>query len=169
MAYGSKVWLKSHSSGAIQCRRSYQILKPRAGSANIFEWALRVYGGNLSNLISREEERNREEHITPLTGMEIPVRDWQAEIKRWAKERGMMEARTLLVHYLVHTKINWDNSFLLCCLWGEDGKSGFCKKCCITLLSIINSVLATWARQLFTVPMDLRSVPRRLQGSIKHR
>lgn len=41
----------------------------------------------MSNLISSEEERKQDEGISPLTGMEIPVRDWQAEIKRWAKKR----------------------------------------------------------------------------------
>lgn len=28
-----------------------------------------------------------EEHISPLTEMEMPVREWQAEMKRWAREK----------------------------------------------------------------------------------
>lgn len=84
------------------------------------------YVGNLSNLISSEEERNREEHIFPLTGTEIPVR-LETEINNLDK-RKMWETKTplLLIQYLIHTKINRKITFSFpVCGGKKDGKTGF--------------------------------------------
>lgn len=92
----------------------------------------------MSNLISSEEEKNKDEGISPLTGMEIPVRDWQAEIKRWSKKkrREIRERNKItllvLVHYLIYININWEISFLLSLVLSP--------YCFITLLNIISSL-----------------------------
>lgn len=88
IAHASKVWLKSHflwSHPVLGAPIKYWSWYSRESkhfrmSFHGLRWQLvrfNKYGGGGQG----------EEHISPLTEMEMPVREWQAEIKRWAREK----------------------------------------------------------------------------------